>query len=93
MTTLTMSRPIKRPETTERHTAESIDHVASELEKLVNVLRTSAAMLSGTPKLGDVELRYERSMRDGIKFLKLWAGEVQTKISDARLDAMKQAKK
>lgn len=88
----TMNRP-KRQETTELHTEASIEHIAREIENVANSLKTAAAMLKGTPKIASVELRYERSMRDGLKFLKLWAGEVQTKVSDARLDAMKQPRK
>lgn len=93
MSTLTMPRPNKRLETTERHTAESIEHVASDLDRMVNTLRTAAAMLAGTPRLTGVDVRYERSLNDGLKFLNLWTVEVQTRVSAARLDAMKQAKK
>jgi hypothetical protein len=92
MSVLTMPRP-KRTETVARHTAASIEHVANELEAMVNTLRTTAAMLSGTPKITDVELRYERSLSDGLRYMKLWTHEVQSVVSEARLDAVKKPQK
>lgn len=90
--TTTMSKAPRRQETTERHTPASIEHVAAELEGMVNTLRVSAAMLQGTPKIGEIQVRYERSMRDGIRFLSLWTNEVKTIVSSERLEASKRTR-
>jgi hypothetical protein len=93
-TTTTAATPMsKRQETAERHTPASIEHVAAQLDRMVTSLRISVGMLNGTPKINEIHVRYERSLRDGLRFLELWCNEVKSVASDERLEASKKPAK
>lgn len=83
----------RTPDKQEKHTVESISHVANELEQLAAKLRISVRLLSvdNEPPIGSIGVRYETSLVDGLSFLRTWTSEVQERANDARREAAKKS--
>lgn len=78
----------KKPETTDRQTAASIRHVAGQLEAMTASLHASVAGMEGTPAIPAVDVRYSRSLSDGLRMVRLWVDEVRDVVDDAKLTAI-----
>lgn len=76
-------------ESTGVHTPDSIEHVASRLDEIVAQVRASAVLL-GAVGITSVEVRYERSLTDGLAFLENWANALKSTAHDQVMQSKKQ---
>lgn len=74
-------------ETSGKHTAEALNHVASELEDHAASLRAAAALLGVEPHINQIEVRFENSRKVGLDYLRNWVASAKQAAFDARMEA------
>lgn len=76
-------------ETSGTHTTESVEHVANRLEKLAAQIRASRVLMELPQPLGPIEVLKERSLKDGLAGIQIWANALQDAVHDAQLASLR----
>jgi hypothetical protein len=80
-------------ETTERHNAAALNHIAAELEDHAASLKAAAVLLSVEPEIRQIDVRFENSRKVGLEYIRNWVKAAKDAAFDARVElAQKHAK-
>lgn len=72
-------------DTTGKHTAKSLTHLAQLFEDHAATLRAAAVLLEADPQVAEIEVRYESSRLVGLEYVTTWVNSAKQAAFDARM--------
>lgn len=75
-----------RRETTGKHTATTLNHLAQLLEEHAASLRAAAVLLEVEPAIEEIDVRYEHSRSVGLEYVTTWVNAAKQSAFSARME-------
>lgn len=70
-----------------RHTVASLDQVLERLKEITAQVQVSKTLMEMSPTIPELDVLYEVSLIDGMRFVQQWADALRDAARDARLAA------